>query len=417
MSLSRLQMRPGVPAVLAALVLAVLVGGAVHEASAQDSRETERRLQKVKRELRQAEAERKRTEGARGDVSRRLREAERRVAQSSRVLRETEARLARDREALAGLQQRRTAMEAGLQARRAELADLLRAAYRQDRATPLKALLARDEVAANARLLAYHGYVQRDRAARIAELQAGLRELETLEAELASRRASLDQLQRQQREQLAQLERDRGERARLLAQLDVRYQTQKQREQALGRDAQSLERLLKQLRADAAREARRRAAEAKAARAAAAKPGVAGTRAIPKKPVARGAAPQVGGTGWPLSGALLAGYGARMPDGRESHGLLIGATAGARVQAVADGEVVFAEWMTGYGLLTIVDHGNGYMSLYAHNDALLKPVGTRVRRGDPIATVGTSGGHGRPALYFELRREGQPVNPNAWLRR
>jgi len=106
-----------------------------------------------------------------------------------------------------------------------------------------------------------------------------------------------------------------------------------------------------------------------------------------------------------------------MPDGRDSDGLLIAAAAGTPVKAVADGQVVYAEWMTGYGLLLIVDHGNGYMSLYAHNDALLKDVGDTVKRGDPVSTVGTSGGHGRAALYFELRRNGAPVNPGTWLRR
>jgi septal ring factor EnvC (AmiA/AmiB activator) len=87
------------------------------------------------------------------------------------------------------------------------------------------------------------------------------------------------------------------------------------------------------------------------------------------------------------------------------------------VRAVADGTVVYAEWMTGYGLLAIVDHGNGYMSLYAHNDALIKDTGAAVKRGDPLGTVGTSGGQGRAALYFELRRNGAPVDPGVWLRR
>ncbi|MBC7990668.1 MAG: peptidoglycan DD-metalloendopeptidase family protein [Luteimonas sp.] len=87
------------------------------------------------------------------------------------------------------------------------------------------------------------------------------------------------------------------------------------------------------------------------------------------------------------------------------------------VRAVADGRVVFAEWMSGYGLISIVDHGNGYMSLYAHNDALLRDAGDSVKRGDAIASVGNSGGQGRPALYFELRRNGQPVNPNTWLQK
>ena len=109
--------------------------------------------------------------------------------------------------------------------------------------------------------------------------------------------------------------------------------------------------------------------------------------------------------------------GGRLPDGRSSSGVLIGAPAGTVVSAVADGTVVFSEWMTGYGLILIVDHGNGYMSLYAHNDTLLRDAGDRVRRGDAVARVGSSGGHGRPALYFELRRNGQPVDPSTWLQR
>ena len=139
----------------------------------------------------------------------------------------------------------------------------------------------------------------------------------------------------------------------------------------------------------------------------------------PRKPtvVASAPAPQVGGLGWPVSGALLAGFGGTMPDGRSSEGLLIGAAAGSTVKAVSDGTVVYSEWMTGYGLLLFIDHGNGYMSLYANNDALLKDAGAAVRKGEGVATVGSSGGHGRPALYFELRRGGQPVNPNTWLRR
>ena len=97
--------------------------------------------------------------------------------------------------------------------------------------------------------------------------------------------------------------------------------------------------------------------------------------------------------------------------------MLIAASAGTPVTAVAEGTVVFAEWMTGYGLILIIDHGNGYMSLYAHNDSLLREAGDAVKRGDAVATVGSSGGQERPALYFELRRNGSPVNPASWLTR
>jgi len=396
--------------------LAALLAAFAAPAAAQSKGETERKLESVKRELKQVAAERRQIEGQRGDVTRQLRAADEKVGRSNRVLRETETRLVRDQQSLAQLQQQRVAMLDSLRTRRAELARLLRASYLQSDAAPLKALLAQDRVADTQRVLTYQRYVQADRARRIADLNAQLRELDELEATIATRHSDLDRARRQQREQLGQLEQDRKSRASLLAQLDEKYQDSREREQALGRDAKGLEKLLQQLRAAAARaEVERRAAAAKAAREA--KRTASGTRSTARPPVVASApALQVGGLGWPLSGSLLAGYGGTMPDGRGSQGLLIAANAGAPVKAVADGAVVYAEWMTGYGLLLIIDHGNGYMSLYAHNDALLKDVGVIVKRGDAVATVGSSGGHGRPALYFELRRNGQPVNPRTWLR-
>lgn len=399
-----------------ALLLAALAAPAAAQNAARGKGETERKLETVKRELKQVAAERRRIENQRGDVTKQLRAADEKVGRSNRVLRETEVRLARDQQTLVQLKQQRATMQATLGTRREELARLLRAAYAQGEAAPLKALLSQDRIADANRAMTYQRYVQADRARRIAELGTQLREIDALEADIVARQNELDRTRRQQREQLGQLERDRRTRAALLAQLDEKYQDRREREQALGRDAKGLERVLKQLRAAAARaEAERRAAAAKAAREA--KRSTGGNRNVTRPAMVASAPPlQVGGLGWPLSGSLLAGYGGTMPDGRGSQGLLIAANAGAPVKAVADGTVAYAEWMTGYGLLLIIDHGNGYMSLYAHNDALLKDVGAAVKRGDAVATVGSSGGHGRPSLYFELRRNGQPVNPSAWLR-
>ena len=405
-------------AIAAALLVAMPV-------AAQDSRDAERKLEKIKRELTSVAAERRQLEGQRGDASRQLRGADEKVGQSNRSLRETETRLLREQATLAELQQRREAVQGNLGARRAELARLLRAAYAQGGNAPLKALLAQDRVADTSRVLTYHRYAQQDRARRIATLTAELRALDTLERDITARQAQLDSTRRQQRNQLGQLEQDRQARVALVAQLDARYQDRSSREKALGRDAKGLEQLLRKLRAAAASEAQRKAtAAAKAAKAArnavdTSKPRTFARPPSTRPPVQVASAPalQVGGLGWPVSGALLAGYGGTMPDGRSSDGLLIGASAGSSVKAVADGQVVYAEWMTGYGLLLIVDHGNGYMSLYAHNDALLKDVGATVKRGESVGTVGNSGGQGRPALYFELRRNGQPVDPTTWLRR
>jgi septal ring factor EnvC (AmiA/AmiB activator) len=406
-------------ALLAATVLAVVVG-AIGNVDAQSSRDTQRKLERIKRELADVAAERRRIEGQRGTASTQLRAVDEQLGHSGRVLSETESSLARQQASLAQLQRRRDALQSTLGARRVELATLLRAAYAVGTAAPLKLMLAQDRVADANRVLTWHRYLQRERVRRIAELSAQLRELDTVEQQIVQQRSALDVARQQQREQLAQLQRDRNTRAQTVAQLEQRYRDRRSREQALGSDAKSLERLLAQLRAAAAREAERRTAAARAARSTS-KPGSSGkpgTASRPRQaaPVIANAAPiQVGGLGWPLSGTLLAGYGGTLPGGGTSSGLLIGANTGATVKAVANGKVVFADWMNGYGLILIIDHGNGYMSLYAHNEALLRDAGDDVRRGDPVASVGNSGNQSRPGLYFELRRNGQPVNPGTWL--
>jgi septal ring factor EnvC (AmiA/AmiB activator) len=397
-------------ALIAAAVLAVVIG-TIGNVDAQDSRDAQRKLERIKRELRDVAAERRRIEGQRGAASTQLRAVDEQLGHSGRVLSETESSLAQQQASLAQLQQRRDALQSTLGARRAELATLLRAAYTVGSAAPLKLMLAQDRVADASRVLTWHRYLQRERVQRIAALTAQLRELDTLERQIVQQRSALDAARQQQRAQLAQLQRDRSTRAQTVAQLELRYRDRRSRERALGSDAKSLERLLAQLRAAAAREAGRRAAAARAA----SRPSTGG-KPRPAPPVVANAAPiQVGGLGWPLSGTLLAGYGGTLPGGGTSSGLLIGASAGATVKAVANGKVVFADWMNGYGLILIIDHGNGYMSLYAHNEALLRDAGDDVKRGEPVASVGNSGNQSRPGLYFELRRNGQPVNPGTWL--
>lgn len=399
---------------LLALVLAAIAALPQHvqaQGGPENQRATQRKLDRAKQELKDVATERRKVEGQRGAASRRLREVDERVNRSSRALREAEAELQRQQAELEALQARREALGQRLGAQRDELARLLRAVYAVGEDAPLKLMLSQDRVAEGNRLLAYHGYLQRDRARRIAALRIELADLTALERQIAASRAELDAMRERRQAELARLEADRKARERTVAELDQRYQDRRAREQALGRDVKGLEKLLAQLRAAAARaEAERKAAAARAARE-------GGAVRRPDPVIANAEPIRVGGLGWPLSGTLVTGYGATLPDGRRSEGVLIGAPSGTTVQAVANGKVVFAEWMTGYGLLCIIDHGDGYMSLYAHNDGLLRDAGSDVQRGDPVATVGHSGGQGRPALYFELRRNGKPVDPRSWLQK
>lgn len=390
---------------------------------AQNPREAEKRLEKVRGELKSVAEERRQLEGKRGDAARQLRDADEKVAATGRSLAQTQQALQRHQQTLAELERKRDGLRSGLTRQRAELAQLLRAAYAIGGNAPLKLLLAQDRVADANRLLAYHRYLQRERAQRIATLTHELQALEQVQREVVEQKQQLSEAQRRQQEQAQALQRDRKQRASVVSELDQRYQDRSEREKALGQDAKALETLLANLRAAAARAeaerraaAKREAAEQAAQAKAAAKSGRGGGK-VPPKVVASAPPLKVGGLGWPLSGDLIARYGGRLPDGRTSSGVLIAAPAGSTVTAVADGTVVFSDWMTGYGMILIVDHGNGYMSLYAHNDTLLRDAGAKVKRGDAVAKVGNSGGQGRPALYFELRRNGQPVDPSSWLQR
>lgn len=120
---------------------------------------------------------------------------------------------------------------------------------------------------------------------------------------------------------------------------------------------------------------------------------------------------------WPVWGVVLHNYGQKQTSELKWKGLVIAKAAGTTVKAIADGKVVFADWLRGYGLMLVLDHGKGDMSLYGYNQTLLKKLGDTVRSGEHLALVGNSGGQERNALYFEIRRKGSPVNPRHWLKK
>lgn len=398
---------------LAMILIALAFAPVAH---AQDRRDAERKLQTIRSELKSVAAERRKLEGQRGDASRQLRQADEQVGGVQRALRDADVRLQRDKSSLQQLQAERVKGIAALAGKRQELARLLRAAQVAGDEAPLKAMLAQDRIADAERALAYQGYLQRGQVERIRALTAELQRIDALEQEIVERQQALDRDRRQQQTRLVELEQARKQRAGVLAGIDTQYKDRTGREKALGRDAKALQNLLAQLRAAAARAAREAKAQARAEAARRAASGGRRTTA-PARTVASAPALRVGGLGWPVTGSLLASYGGKLPDGRRSDGVLVSAPAGTTVKAVADGQVVFADWMTGYGMILIIDHGNGYMSLYAHNDGLLRDAGDTVKRGDAVASVGKSGGQEQPALYFELRRNGAPVDPRGWLQR
>jgi septal ring factor EnvC (AmiA/AmiB activator) len=382
-----------------ALVLAL--AGALLATPALADRKSEaaqRELAQLRARIKALAEEQRASERERGDAGKSLREADQEVARATQALRDTDARLAAEQAELDRLDGERAALEQGLARQRAALAALLRSRYLRGEQPQLQLLLEQDRIGELGRALAYHRYFERDRAQRMAALRTELAALADLVAQVQARQQALSQARVAQAEAVAKLDAQRQARRKAVAAIDAKYRDRSARLAALGRDEKATERLLAKL-----RKAMAQATRPPPVPAAKRKPGDA---RVP-----------TGAMALPLTGSVLAGFGGVMPDGHRSNGLLIAGAAGAEVRAVASGRVAYADWLKGYGLLLILDHGNGLMSLYAYNDTLLKAVGDAVRAGEAVATVGTSGGQSRPALYFELRRGGQPVDPAGFLRR
>jgi len=366
---------------------------------AEKKADAEGKLHDLRAQLDALAAQQRELEGERSDASKALRAADNNVGQATRSLHDTEAAIAAQQAKLAQLESQQFTLRGKLSGQRAALAALMRSAYALGNNEQLKLLLAQDRVVDLGRAIAYHRYFEQDRMRRIDALTEQLRTLADVSKQVAAQRAALAASHQEQLARLAAVKSQRGERGKLVADLEARYHDSAEHMNALGRDAGALEDLVKKLT-------------------------VVMARTPPPQPVRRNttlpsAAPQAiaqfAGSGghfpWPLEGSVITGYGGA------SSGLLIAGSAGAEVHAVADGRVAFANWLKGYGLIVIVDHGNGLMSLYANNDALLKNAGDSVHAGEAVGTVGSSGGQGRNALYFEIRQGGKAVDPRAWLRR
>lgn len=355
-------------------------------------RRAQSRLEAVRAEIREVSRVQAALAGERDEAARQVRDTDREIAEQLKTTERIEADVAAQRQRVQAIETERTAVAAGLQQQRETLGALLRAAHAQGAQAPLRLLLSQDRLRDASRALAYHRYVERAQVQRIRRLLDEMAELARLTAELQREREALEAALAGEREALAALEARRADRSALLEVLAGQQQAQRERLAELQRDEQALLALLESLRdvfAD-----------------------------IPEE--LDGARPfgELRGTlAPPLAGKVLTGFGGRLPDGRQSEGWLLEARAGERVRAVAHGRVAFADWMKGYGLLLILDHGDGYLSLYAYNDGLLREPGDWVEEGEDIALAGSSGGQGRVALYFELRRTRQPLDPRVWVKR
>jgi murein hydrolase activator len=308
---------------------------------------------------------------------------------------------------LSGIAQREARVRADA-ARQEELAArLLRLQYEQGGPDGLLLLLEGRDPADAARHLEYYGYIQRARVEVIAKLRAEADELARLEADARGQREALARNEQAQKAEARRLEKERARRAALVAKLSGDIARSRREIGRLKRDEARLAKLVEQI---------ARALAAKPARPARPAPGRPADRVADASAAAQAFVALKGRMRFPVRGEVTNRYGAaREESGASWKGLFIRCATGETVHAVADGRVVYADWLRGFGNLLILDHGAGYMSLYGYNEGLLRQVGERVRAGDPVAQVGATGASPESGLYFELRHDGAPFDPMTWI--
>ncbi|KOC87995.1 murein hydrolase activator EnvC [Winslowiella iniecta] len=352
-----------------------------------------------------------------------LQSQEKVIAQASRKLRETQISLTSLNKEIAALNASISKLQTQQALQEKLLSEQLDAAFRQGQHNGVQLVLSGEESQRSERILAYFGYLNTARQKNIDQLQQTRTELTAQKASLVSKQAQQKSLLGEQQNQQTKLEHARVARQKTITTLESSLE----KDQAQLVEMRQNQSRLQDKIAKAEREARARAErEAKEAERVRARQQQAKSKGTTYKPTEseRSLMSRTGGLGraggqavWPVRGNIEHRFGETLQGELRWKGLVIDAPEGTEVKAIADGRVLMADWLQGYGLVVVVEHGKGDMSLYGYNQSALVSVGTQVRAGQPIALVGTSGGRGTPSLYFEIRRQGQAVNPLPWLGR
>ncbi|WP_337039030.1 MULTISPECIES: murein hydrolase activator EnvC [Pseudescherichia] len=345
------------------------------------------------------------------------------ISAAARKLRETQSTLNELNKQIDAMNASIAKLEQQKASQERNLAAQLDAAFRQGEHSGVQYIFNSEETARGERMQAYYGYLNQARQETIAQLKQTREEVAAQRAELEEKQSQQQTLLYEQQAQQAKLEQARNERKKTLTSLESSIQAGQQQLSELRANESRLRNSLARAEAAAKARAEREAREADAVRDRQQEASRKGTTYKPTESE-RSLMSRTGGLGsprgqayWPVRGSLLHRYGEQLQGELRWKGIVIGASEGSEVKAIADGRVILADWLQGYGLVVVVEHGKGDMSLYGYNQSALVSVGTQVRAGQPIALVGSSGGQGRPSLYFEIRRQGQAVNPQPWLGR
>lgn len=360
-------------------------------------------LDSLRSRIEALQKELEKTQTSKSEAADALRESERAISKANRTLFELANERKTVNESIRRLQKQTRELNERIDSERESLARLIHRQYLAGQPESLRLMLNRQNANQTARQLHYLGYVSRARAELIAALRASLDELNRLSKQVRVQSERLAKLEKEETKQKKVLEKQKRARQKVLSKASDEIARQRSEITKLKRDEQRLTALIKKLAAEAER--RRQQARLK-------------NQALPDASANNSAFGKLKGRlRLPVIGELTNRFGRPREDtGLSWKGLFIAAKEGDQVKAIAPGEVVYADWLRGFGNLLILDHGSGYMSLYGNNEALLKQVGDRLSAGETIASVGNSGGNADSGLYFELRHQGRPFDPLPWVK-
>jgi septal ring factor EnvC (AmiA/AmiB activator) len=370
--------------VVAATALPQDTGGELAKVKERELEQVRERISDLKQSMDRAAAERDRLTGELQDIEIAISEQRMRIKDIEREQRFTENR----KQTLdVDLVQR----EKHLDVESGELAAQVRAAYMSGSQEKIKLLLNQRDPATLGRLMTYYRYLNDYRAENIAAVSEDIRKLEELRSKIAAEIARLDALAKTRYAELGRLNSSQEERQKLLVGLRQKIANEGQEVDRLAAQEADLTRLIAEL-----------------------------TSILSDYPISSEEpfSKHKGRLTWPVAGTLIHDFGQPRVSGKiKWNGVVLAAPRGREVRAVYHGRIAFADWLAGMGLLVIVDHGEGYMTLYGYNETILKDTGDWVAPGDVIATVGDSGGQQRSSVYFELRKGTKPVDPRQWITR
>ncbi|MDE1168169.1 MAG: murein hydrolase activator EnvC [Pseudomonas sp.] len=423
-------------------LIALALTSALSPAFADERAQTQQQLQQTKQDIAELQKALNQVQAEKAGVQKDLRGTETEIGTLEKQVEALQKELKKTQGELERLNLEKDKLQSARTEQQRLIAIQARAAYQSGRQEYLKLLLNQQNPEKFARTLTYYDYLSNARLEQLKSFNETLRQLANVEKESSMQQAQLLVQQSSLDQQKADLEKVRKDRQVALAKLNDSAKQQDQKLQARQQDQADLAKVLKTIEETLARQAReaeearqkallaQQEAEKQRQRELAASTSKDSDAPKKAKPTpgalvsssgasyggpfaqARGKLP------WPVDGRLLARFGETRGDDARTKwdGVMISASAGSAVHAVHGGRVVFADWLRGAGLLVILDHGDGYLSLYGHNQTLLKGAGDIVKAGETISTVGNSGGQDASALYFAIRQQGRATDPAQWCR-